>query len=258
MKKKQCNRYTLLFTLCLMLGIGTLPNVALSAVTVSFVYGDILHPPEGLNEGDSLAVGQVITTGPGAYVQLDYTWPSDVDGYNCLHQVWIRYGATHRVQNYQMPGHCATTKPINIVGFLSSTGPAVVDAGTTYAAGGKYEDRMPDHVARSRAWWSSVFHYVQTMVRSFTGIVSDVSVVPGRVEVTIDPPAGPGRVRHSMSFQIGANTPINWMTSRSYTALPLPTVQELTGRKVRIDYLLQGYEWPTRATAVYIFPPGTY
>jgi hypothetical protein len=256
MQKRQLKRNHLLLTLCLILCIGMVPNVAESKVTVSCVFGDILLPPEGLNEGDSLAIGQVIQTAPGAYVVLDYTWPSDVDGYHCLSSVWIRNGATYTVQNYQTPGRCATTIPVSVDRVFASPGPAVVPGGTTYADA-PYDGWMPDHVSRSRELWSPTFRRVRHMWKSFTGIVSYATTYSGGAgwEITISPQARAG-ANHSRTFQVPNGTSLGWVPSRPHSG-PLPDWTKV-GQKLRIDYNPVEGHYPAKAKAVFVFPPGTY
>ncbi|MGD9368320.1 MAG: ribosomal protein L7/L12 [Desulfobacteraceae bacterium] len=172
------HRHGQLIFLFLFLAVVT-ADTAWSA-ELAFVSGTIVRP-EGANEGDALTGGTVVETGPDGMAMVEYQWPSDKPGYNCIRIVIFGYGQSYTVSGEKTPGRCDTTVPANPDSLRE--GEAFLSKGTRYgdAKTDMLEAEVPIKVKNSQKQWKDFQQWTMKAERTFTGDV--VSVGEGRIKL---------------------------------------------------------------------------
>jgi ribosomal protein L7/L12 len=181
---------------------------------LAFVAGTIVRP-EGVNEGDSLSDGTVVETGADGMAMVEFRWPSDEPGYDCIRIVIFGYGQSYTVSGEETPGRCDTTVPANPDNLRE--GEAFLSKGTRYGDAKTDLLEVPKKVKNSQEQWGDFQQWTMKAERAFTGDVVSV---------------GENRIKLRSPF---SHRPVYFSAAPSTVHSPVP-LDSLVDKRVQVYY----------------------
>lgn len=244
------HRVKSLLTPLLLLLVSQTP--VLADIRVEFSKGAIIEPPV-LNEGDELRPGERVRTGRNGVVILEYSWPSDQFGLDCIEVVQFGFGQEHLVKMLPPAGTCNATRPSrkNFDQHVATKEP-FEESGTTYGDA-KTDGPLPEKVAQSRQLWATHFSSLGRLEKSYSGTVVSSKSTRAGVTIDIDSLSRRSRVK-KRAFLVTDRTRISTRARTGRRAPPTFNRGDLLGRYVRVDFAETAY--PPLATHVAVMPYG--